>query len=160
MPTRRWGFSEQTTWPSYPLTWPTCLTYPPDLPTYLRLPAYLPDLPAYLSYFTYLSYPPNQTFYLPPPFLRRNRLVESTKFFQFKNVGGSPSTLLYPVSLLIGCWDWVQGGDPLYAAVKCLSGCWGQIWRNFSISLQKKDMAHPFPDWNFFQGPKQSPPPK
>ena len=29
------------------------------------------------------------------------------------------STLLYPVSLLFGCWDRVQGGDPLYAPVKC-----------------------------------------
>ena len=43
----------------------------------------------------------------------------------------SPSTLLYPVSLLIGGWDWVQGGDPLYAAVKCLSDRRGQIWRIF-----------------------------
>ena len=41
------------------------------------------------------------------------------------------STLLYPVSLLIGCWDWVQGGNPLYAAVKCLSDHQGQIWRIF-----------------------------
>ena len=50
-------------------------------------------------------------------------------------VGGS--TLLYPVSLLIGCWDWVQGGNPLYAAVKCLSVCRGQIWQIFFISFAK-----------------------
>ena len=29
------------------------------------------------------------------------------------------STLLYPVSLLCGCWDRVQDGDPLFAPVKC-----------------------------------------
>ena len=44
---------------------------------------------------------------------------------------GPPSTLLYPVSLLIGGWDWVQDGNPLYAAVKCLSGRRGQIWQIF-----------------------------
>ena len=47
------------------------------------------------------------------------------------------STLLYPVSLLIGGWDWVQGGNPLYATVKCLSGRRGQIWHFFKKKLQK-----------------------
>ena len=64
------------------------------------------------------------------------------------------STLLYPVSLLIGCWDWVQGGNPLYAAVKCLSGRRGQIWPIFFIFLQK---AHgtPIPYMEFFwRGPQ------
>ena len=64
----------------------------------------------------------------------------------------SPSTLLYPVSLLIGCWDWVQGGNPLYAAVKCLSSRRGQIWQIFFSIFFKKHMAHPFPTWNFFWG--------
>ena len=47
------------------------------------------------------------------------------------------STLLYPVSLLIGGWDWVQGGNPLYAAVKCLSVSRGQIWQIFFIFFAK-----------------------
>ena len=41
--------------------------------------------------------------------------------------GGGGSILLYPISLLIECWDLVQGGNPLCAAVKCLSDRWGQI---------------------------------
>ena len=64
------------------------------------------------------------------------------------------STLLYPVSLLIGGWDWVQGGNPLYAAVKCLSDRRGQIWRIFLIFFCKKHMSHPFRWWNFFGGSK------
>ena len=70
------------------------------------------------------------------------------------------STLLYPVSLLIGYWDWVQGGNPLYAAVKCLSGCQGHIWQKKSFIMQKE---HGTPNsWPeiFFRGPKKilSPP--
>ena len=37
-------------------------------------------------------------------------------------------TLLYPISLLIGCWKWVQGGNHLYEAVECFSGHRDQIW--------------------------------
>ena len=66
------------------------------------------------------------------------------------------STLLYPVSLLIGCWDWVQGGDPLYAAVKCLSGCWGQIWRNFSIFFAKRTWHTHFLTGKFFSETKNN----
>ena len=68
----------------------------------------------------------------------------------------SASTLLYPVSLLIGCWDWVQGGDPLYAAVKCLSGCWGQIWRNFSIFFAKRTWHTHFLTGKFFSETKNN----
>ena len=32
-----------------------------------------------------------------------------------------------PVSLLEWCWDWIQGGNPIYAAVFCLSSCHGHI---------------------------------
>ena len=35
------------------------------------------------------------------------------------------------------CWDWVQGGNPLYAAVKCLSVSRGQIWQIFFIFFAK-----------------------
>ena len=35
------------------------------------------------------------------------------------------------VSLLMWCWDWVQGGDPLYAAVFCLSSCHGHMFQHF-----------------------------
>ena len=66
------------------------------------------------------------------------------------------STLLFPVSLLIGCWDWVQGGNPLYAAVKCLSGCWGQIWRNFSIFFAKRTWHTHFLTGKFFSETKNN----
>ena len=62
------------------------------------------------------------------------------------------STLLYPVSLLIGCWDWVQGGNPLYAAVKCLSVCRGQIWQIFFISFAKSTWHIHFLTSLFFGG--------
>ena len=48
-----------------------------------------------------------------------------------------PSTLLYPVSLLAGGWDWVQGGDPLYAAVKCLM--WNVRWSMQRANGKYKD---------------------
>ena len=67
----------------------------------------------------------------------------------------APTQLVHcciPVSLLIGGWDWVQGGNPLYAAVKCLSDRRGQIWRIFFHFFCKKHMSHPFPWWNFFCG--------
>ena len=61
------------------------------------------------------------------------------------------STLLYPVSLLIGGWDWLQGGNSIYAAVKCLSGRRGQIWQIFFFSFFfKKHISYPFPTWTFF----------
>ena len=34
------------------------------------------------------------------------------------------------ISLLIRYWDWVQGGNPLFAAVKCLSGNWPVLGTN------------------------------
>ena len=43
------------------------------------------------------------------------------------------------VSLLEWWWDWVQGGDPLYAAVFSLSSCWGLGWSfltNFFAKLK------------------------
>ena len=55
--------------------------------------------------------------------------------------GLGSSTLLYPVSLLAGGWDWVQGGNPLYAAVKCLSDRRGQIWR-ILINFFAKSTCH------------------
>ena len=66
------------------------------------------------------------------------------------------STLLYPVSLLIGYWDWVQGGNPLYPAVKCLSSCWGQIWRIFFISFAKRTWHIQFLAAKFFSGSKKN----
>ena len=48
------------------------------------------------------------------------------------------STLLYPVSLLFGCWDRVQGGDPLYGLVKCILGHRGQIWPIWTRFFCKK----------------------
>ena len=66
------------------------------------------------------------------------------------------STLLFPVSLLIGCRDWVQGGNPLYAAVKCLSGCWGQFWRNFSIFFAKSTRHTHFLTGKFFSETKNN----
>ena len=59
-----------------------------------------------------------------------------------------------PVSLLIGGWDWVQGGNPLYAAVKCLSDCQGQIWRIFLIFFAKSTCHIHFPGGIFFGGSK------
>ena len=66
------------------------------------------------------------------------------------------STLLYPVSLLIGYWDWVQGGNPLYPAVKCLSSCWGQIWRIFFISFAKRTWHIQFLAAKIFSGSKKT----
>ena len=43
-----------------------------------------------------------------------------------------------PISLMEWCWDWVQGGDPIYAAVFSLSSCHGHIWPNLvNFFLQK-----------------------
>ena len=66
------------------------------------------------------------------------------------------STLLYPVSLLIGGWDWVQGGNPLYAAVKCLSDRRGQIWRIFFNFFAKSTCHIHFPGGIFFVGSKKN----
>ena len=60
-----------------------------------------------------------------------------------------------PVSLLIGGWDWVQGGNPLYAAVKCLSDRRGQIWRIFLIFFAKSTCHIHFPGGIFFVGSKK-----
>ena len=59
-----------------------------------------------------------------------------------------------PVSLLIGGWDWVQGGNPLYAAVKCLSDRRGQIWRIFFNFFAKSTCHIHFPGGIFFGGSK------
>ena len=64
------------------------------------------------------------------------------------------STLLYPVSLLIGYWDWVQGGNPLYAAVKCLSGCRGHIWQKNNF-FAKRTWHTQFLAGKFFSGSKK-----
>ena len=45
-------------------------------------------------------------------------------------------TLVHCCTLSL-CWDWVQGGNPLYAAVKCLSVSRGQIWQIFFIFFAK-----------------------
>ena len=66
------------------------------------------------------------------------------------------STLLYPVSLLIGYWDWVQGGNPLYAAVKCLSGCRGHIWQKNFIFFAKRTWHTQFLAGKFFSGSKKN----
>ena len=43
-----------------------------------------------------------------------------------------------PISLLEWCWDWVQGGEPLYAAAFSLSSCHSHIWPIFvNFFLQK-----------------------
>ena len=60
-----------------------------------------------------------------------------------------------PVSLLIGGWDWVQGGNPLYAAVKCLSDRRGQIWRIFFNFFAKSTCHIHFPGGIFFGGSKK-----
>ena len=88
---------------------------------------------------------------------RREAINRKTKVIQiYLRIWVTYSTLLYPVSLLIGCWDWVQGGDPLYAAVKCLSGCWGQIWRNFSIFFAKRTWHTHFLTGKFFSETKNN----
>ena len=61
-----------------------------------------------------------------------------------------------PVSLLIGGWDWVQGGNPLYAAVKCLSDRRGQIWRIFFNFFAKSTCHIHFPGGIFFGGSKKN----
>jgi len=58
--------------------------------------------------------------------------------------------------LLIGYWDWVQGGNPLYPAVKCLSSCWGQIWRIFFISFAKRTWHIQFLAAKIFSGSKKN----
>ena len=42
-----------------------------------------------------------------------------------------PSTLLYYISLLPGCWNIVQNGDPLYAGVNHKWDSGGHIWPNW-----------------------------
>ena len=44
-------------------------------------------------------------------------------------------------------WDWVQGGDPLYAAVFSLSSCHGHIWPIWVNFFCKKRMTHILPRW-------------
>ena len=66
------------------------------------------------------------------------------------------STLLYPVSLLAGGWDWVQGGNPLYAAVKCLSDRRGQIWRILFNFFAKSTCHIHFLCGIFFGGSKNN----
>ena len=53
------------------------------------------------------------------------------------------------------CWDWVQGGNPLYAAVKCLSVSRGQIWQIFFIFFAKSTWHIHFLTSLFFLGRAQ-----
>ena len=62
------------------------------------------------------------------------------------------STLLYPVSLLFGCWDRVQGGDPLYGPVKCMLGHRGQIWPIWTRFFAKRPYQYGFGEWLFSAG--------
>ena len=62
------------------------------------------------------------------------------------------STLLYPVSLLFGCWDRVQGGDPLYGPVKCILGHRGQIWPIWTRFFAKRPYQYGFGEWLFSAG--------
>ena len=62
------------------------------------------------------------------------------------------STLLYPVSLIFGCWDRVQGGDPLYGPVKCMLGHRGQIWPIWTRFFAKRPYQYGFGEWLFSAG--------
>ena len=71
-----------------------------------------------------------------------------------------PSTLLYPVSLLIGYWDWVQGGNPLFRQWNVWVAAEAKFDGFFSFLLQKgHGTSNSWPQ-NFFRGPKKflSPP--
>ena len=51
------------------------------------------------------------------------------RLYQFhKSSNSTHYYIAVPVSLLEWWWDWVKGGDPLYAAVFSLSSCWGLGW--------------------------------
>ena len=53
-----------------------------------------------------------------------------------------PSTLLYYISLLLGWWNIVQNGDPLYGEVNRNWVSGGHIWPNWVPFFAKKHLAH------------------